>query len=152
VTKYYKLIAENRQAYFNYHLFDTFRAGIELSGWEVKSLRSGRASLRDAFGRVEKGEVFLYNMHVPVYQKSRGSEHQEKRPRKLLLNKPELRKIIGKVSERGMTLVPTKLYFMGDWAKVDVALAKAKKKHEKREAIREREVSREVEKVLKGKK
>jgi SsrA-binding protein len=152
VVKYYKVIAENRQAYFNYHLFDTFRAGILLSGAEVKSLRSGRANLRDAFGRVESGEVFLYNMHIPPYEKSRISQTEATRKRKLLLNRSELKKIVGKVSERGMTLVPIKLYFLGDWAKVDLALAKAKKKYEKREAIREREVSREVEKVLKGKK
>lgn len=152
MAKYYKLIAENRKAYFDYHILETFRAGLALTGAEVKSIRLGRANLHDSFGRVEGGEVFLYNMHISPYDKSRVSSAEATRRRKLLLTGSELKKIIGKASEKGLTLVPTKLYFMGDWAKVDLALAKAKKKYEKREVIREREISREVEKILKGKK
>jgi len=150
MPKYYKLVSENRKAYFDYSIIDTFKAGIVLSGAEVKSLRAGKANLNDSFGRVENGEVVLYNMHVSPYGKSRTMETEAKRPRKLLLNARELRKIIGQVSQKGMTLVPTKLYFDGDWAKVDIAIAKSKKKYEKRETIRQRETDREVEKVLKG--
>jgi len=152
VPKYFKLISENRKAYFNYHIIDTFKAGVVLSGSEVKSVRLGRVNFKDAFGRVENAEVFLYNMHISPYDKGRISESEADRKRKLLLSGRELRRIIGCVSQKGMTLVPTRIYFDGDWAKVDIALAKAKKKYEKRETIRQREVNREVEKVLKGKK
>lgn len=152
MPKYFKLIAENRKAYFDYHIIDTFKAGIVLSGNEVKSVRLGRVNFKDAFGRVENGEVFLYNMHISPYEKGRVSAAEADRTRKLLLESRELRKIVGQVSQKGMTLVPTKIYFDGDWAKVDIALAKAKRKYEKRETIRQKEVSREVERVLKGKK
>ena len=151
MAKYYKLIAENRKAYFDYHILETFKAGIALSGAEVKSIRLGRVNLRDSFGRVEGGEVFLYNMHISPYDKSRVTSAEATRKRKLLLQRSELKKVIGKASEKGLTLVPTKIYFSGDWAKVDLALGTAKKKYEKREVIREREINREVEKVLKGK-
>ena len=150
--KYYKLVAENRKAFFDYHIEETYKAGIALSGAEVKSVRLGRVNFKDAFGRVELGEVLLYNMHISPYEKGRVAESEADRPRKLLLNGQELRKLIGKVSQKGMTLVPTKIYFDGDWAKVDIALAKAKRKYEKRDSIRQREDNREVEKVLKGKK
>ena len=152
MPKYYKLIAENRKAFFDYSIIDTFKAGIALNGAEVKSVRQGNVNLRDSFGRVESGEVMLYNMRVSPYKMGRTTEAEASRKRKLLLNRRELKKIIGQVSQKGLTIVPTKMYFDGDWAKVDIAVAKAKKKYEKRETIRQRETDREVEKVLKGKK
>jgi SsrA-binding protein len=152
--KYYKLIADNRKAYFDYQIEETFKAGIVLSGSEVKSVRLGRVNFKDSFGRVEAGEVLLYNMHISPYEKGMRDKGkgEDDRPRKLLLNGSELKRIIGKVSQKGMTLVPTKIYFDGDWAKVDIALAKAKRKYEKRDSIRQREDNREIEKVLRGKK
>ncbi|KAF0134719.1 MAG: SsrA-binding protein [Candidatus Saganbacteria bacterium] len=148
MPKYYKLIADNRKAFFDYHIYDKYKAGIALSGSEVKSLRLGRVNLNDSFGRVENGELFLYNMHITPYAKSRSTEEDAARNRKLLLKSGELRKLIGKSAEKGMTIVPIKLYFDGDWAKVDIALAKAKRKYEKRESIRKRETDREVKRIL----
>lgn len=152
MSKYYKPVAENRKAFFDYHIIDTFKAGIMLSGAEVKSVRAGNANLRDSFGRIERGEIFLYNMHISPYKMGKMTEAEAARARKLLLNRQEMKKIIGQVSQKGLTIVPIKIYFDGDWAKVDIAIAKAKKKHEKRETLRQREVDREVEKVLKGEK
>ena len=154
MSKYYKAVAENRKAYHDYNLFDKYTAGIALTGPEVKSVRLGRANLTGSFGRVEGAEVWLYEMHITPYEKGRFSERaskEAKRPRKLLLNKAELKKVIGKVSERGMTLIPLKLFFSGDWAKVEIALARAKKKHEKRETIKLKETQREVKRILKEK-
>jgi SsrA-binding protein len=149
-VSYYKLIAENRQAFFDYHILETYQAGLELLGSEVKSLRLGRVNLKDSFARVEKGQVFLYNMHISPYEKTRPGLNPL-RVRKLLLNSGELRKLYGRVAEKGLTLIPLKLYFEGDWAKIDLAVGKAKKKFEKRAKLRKEAVEKEVEKEFKEK-
>ena len=149
MAKYFKPIAENRKARFDYNILETFKAGLVLNGSEVKSLRLGRVNLKDSFGRVEKGEVWIYGMHISPYQKE--EKLSPTRPRKTLLKKKELVKLIGKVAERGLTLVPLKLFFDGNWAKIELGLAKAKRKYEKREALRRKEAKREIEKAFKGK-
>ena len=149
MAKYYKPIAENRKARFDYNILETFKAGLVLNGSEVKSIRLGRVNLKDSFGRVDKGEVWIYGMHISPYQKE--ERLSPTRPRKILLKKKELVKLTGKVAERGLTLVPLKLFFDGNWAKIELGLAKAKRKYEKREALRRKEVKREIEKAFKGK-
>ena len=146
---YFKPIAENRKARFDYNILETLKTGLVLNGSEVKSIRLGRVNLKDSFGRVEKGEVWIYGMHISPYQKE--EKLSPSRPRKVLLKKKELVKLIGKVAERGLTLVPLKLFFDGNWAKIELGLAKAKRKYEKREALRHKAVKREIEKALKGK-
>ncbi|OGC05802.1 SsrA-binding protein [candidate division WOR-1 bacterium RIFOXYD2_FULL_36_8] len=149
MVKFYKIIAENRMARHEYHILDTLTAGIILKGAEVKSLRLGRVNLKDSFARVESGEIWLYNTHISPYE--RASEKIDPyRNRKLLLSKQELKKAIGKVSEKGLTLIPLKMYFSGDWAKVEIALAKAKKKYEKREKLVKKSADKEIERALKG--
>jgi SsrA-binding protein len=148
VAKYYKVVADNRKARFDYNVIEVFKAGLVLTGSEVKSIRLGRVNLKDSFGRAERGEVWVYGMHITPYG---AAKTDPLRPRKVLLSKRETLKLIGKVSEKGLTLVPLKVYFDGNWAKVDLALAKAKKKYEKREKLRRRETEREIEKALKGK-
>lgn len=149
--KYYKLIADNRKARFDYNILETFKAGIMLSGSEVKSVRLGRVNLRDSFARVEKDEVFLYNMHITPYEKSGAWASDATRKRKLLLNKQEMRKIIGRVTEKGLTLIPLKVYFSGDWLKVDLGVCKSKKKFEKRAKLLKKAAEREIERSLKEK-
>jgi SsrA-binding protein len=148
VAKYFKVVAENRKARFDYNILDIFKAGLVLTGNEVKSIRLGRVNLMDSFGRVERGEILVFGMHVTPYG---AAKIDPVRPRKVLLNKREALKLIGKASEKGLTIVPLKLFFDGNWAKLDLALAKAKKKYEKRETLRLREVKREVEAAIKGK-
>ena len=149
--KYHKIIAENRRAFFDYHILDTVKAGIVLSGNEVKSLRLGRAVLKDSFGWVEKGELFLYNMQISAYERGRITAQQETRARKLLLNQSEMNKLIGRMSEKGLSLIPTKIYFDGDWVKVDLALGKPKKKFDKKTKLIKKDIEREVERELKVK-
>jgi len=149
VEKYYKVISDNRKARFDYIILEVYKAGLVLTGNEVKSLRLGRVNLQDSFGRVENGKIVLYGMHVNPY--GQASKSDPLRPRQLLLNKQELVKLMGKVAEKGLTLVPLKIYFDGNWAKVDLGVAKAKKKYEKRDAIRRRTTEREIEKAFRGK-
>jgi SsrA-binding protein len=149
MKKFFKVAAENRKARFDYNILETFKAGLVLNGSEVKSIRLGRVNLKDSFGRVERGEVWIYGLHISPYQKE--ERLSPTRPRKVLLKKKELLKLIGKVAERGLTLVPLKLFFDGNWAKIELGLAKAKRKYEKREALRRKAVKREIEKALKGK-
>lgn len=151
LSTYYKAIAENRKARFDYNLLEVYKAGLVLTGNEVKSIRRGRVNFKDSFGRAEKGEVWIYGMHISPYQTSDKRKINPTRPRKVLLNKRELLKLMGKVSEKGLTIIPLKLYFDGKWAKVDLALAKAKRKYEKREALRRKEVEREIKRALKEK-
>ncbi len=143
-------IADNRKARHDYHLLDTFEAGIVLLGTEVKAIREGRVNLRDSFGRVENGEVFLHNVHISPYSHRGYAEHEPLRRRKLLLNKGEIRKLIGKTVERGCTLVPVRMYFRNGRVKVAVSIAKGKKTHDKRETIRRREIDRETRAMVKG--
>ena len=138
------LIAENRKAFFDYHIIETFEAGIALLGTEVKGIREGKANLRDSFARVEQGDVWLYNVHINPYSHRGYADHEPKRRRRLLLHKAEIRKLIGRTVEKGLTLVPTRMYFKNGRVKVAIALAKGKQVHDKRETIRRREIDRET--------
>lgn len=149
MPKYYKIIAENRSARHDFAILEVYKAGIQLKGSEVKSIRLGRVNLRDSFARAERGELWLFNMHITPYEKSGAAEGNPTRPRKLLLNAREAKRIIGTLSQKGLSLIPLKIYFDGDWAKVDVGLAKGKKHFDKRASIKEREIKREIEKGLK---
>jgi SsrA-binding protein len=141
-------IATNRQARFRYELLETWETGIALQGSEVKSLRDGQANLKDAYAVVRDGEVWLHNAHIAPYGPAAGEGHDPERPRKLLMHKREIERLIGKTQERGLTLVPTRIYFSGPRAKVELALARGKEQRDKRESIREREQKREIERAL----
>jgi SsrA-binding protein len=143
-------IAENRKAYHDFHLLESFEAGLVLLGTEVKAIREGRVNLRDSFARVEDGEVFLYNVNISPYSHRGYADHEPLRRRKLLLHRDEIRKLIGKTVERGMTLVPTRLYFKNGRVKVAVSLAKGKKDYDKRETIKRREADRETRAAIKS--
>ena len=145
-----KLIADNRKAFFDYHILDTFEAGIVLGGTEVKGIREGKANLRDSYARVESGEVWLYNVHINPYSHRGYADHDPKRKRKLLLHRAEIRKLIGKTVERGLTLVPTRMYFKNGRVKVAIALAKGKQLHDKRETLRRRDIDRETRAAVKA--
>ena len=143
-------IAENRKAFHDYHLLETFEAGIVLLGTEVKAIREGRVNLRDSFARVEDGEVFLYNVNISPYSHRGYADHEPLRRRKLLLHRDEIRKLIGKTVEKGMTLVPVRLYYKNGRVKVAVSLAKGKKEYDKRETIKRRETDRETRAAIKS--
>ena len=143
------IIAENRKAYHDFHLLETFEAGLVLLGTEVKAIREGRANLRDSFARVEGGEVFLYNVNISPYSHQGYASHEPLRRRKLLLRKEEIRKLIGKTVEKGMTLVPLRLYYKKGRVKVAVSLAKGKQAYDKRETIKRREADREARAAIK---
>jgi len=143
-------IAENRKAFHDYHLLESFEAGIVLLGTEVKSIREGRVNLRDSFARVEGGEVFLYNVNISPYSHRGYADHEPLRRRKLLLHRDEIRKLIGKTVEKGMTLVPVRLYYKNGRVKVSVSLAKGKKDYDKRETIKRREADRETRAAIKS--
>jgi SsrA-binding protein len=142
-------IAENRKAYHDYHLLESFEAGIVLVGTEVKAIREGRANLRDSFARVDDGEVYLYNVSISPYSHRGYADHEPLRRRKLLLHRDEIRKLIGRTVEKGMTLVPTRLYFKNGRVKVSISLAKGKKEYDKREAIKRRDADRETRAAIK---
>ncbi len=144
-----RLIADNRKALHDYHILETFEAGVVLLGTEVKSIREGSTSLRDSYARLDKGEVWLLNLHIGPYSHSGYASHEERRQRKLLLHKAEIRKLVGKVAEKGLTLVPLRMYFKDGRVKVALALAKGKQLHDKRETIRRREVDRETRAAVK---
>src|SRR5215203_2761946 len=144
-----KNIAENRKAFHDYHIVETFEAGVVLVGTEVKSIREGNVNLRDSFARVESGEVWLYNVHINPYSHRGYADHEPKRKRKLLLHRAEIRKLIGKTVERGLTLVPTSMYFKHGKVKVAIALARGKQLHDKRETIKRRETERETRAMVK---
>ena len=146
-----KVIATNRQARYNYTILESFEAGIELRGTEVKSLRGGQANLKESFARVENGELFLYNMHIAPYEFGNIANVDPIRPRKLLLHKNQIRRLIGDLSAKRLTLIPLKLYFKHGIAKVELAVAKGKKLYDKREAIRRRESERELRRIARGK-
>jgi SsrA-binding protein len=143
-------IAENRKAFHDFHLLETFEAGVVLLGTEVKAIREGRVNLRDSFARVEDGEVFLYNVNISSYSHRGYADHEPLRRRKLLLHRDEIRKLIGKTVEKGMTLVPVRLYFKNGKVKVAVSLAKGKKEYDKRETIKRREAERETRAAIKA--
>ncbi len=143
------LIADNRKARFDYHILETFEAGVQLLGTEVKGIREGKASLRDSYARVDRGEVWLFNVHINPYSHRGYVDHEPKRKRKLLLHAQEIRKLIGKTTERGLTLVPLRMYFKRGRVKVAIALVKGKQTHDKRETLRKREVDRETRAAVK---
>ena len=141
-------VATNRQAGFRYEFLDRVEAGIQLQGSEVKSLREGGVQLKDAYAELRDGEVWLQNMYVAPYKPAARENHEPERPRKLLMHRREIERMIGKTKERGLTLVPTRLYFKGPHAKVELALARGKDVGDKRRAIKERELRREMERAV----
>jgi SsrA-binding protein len=143
-----KILSQNRKAFHDYFIEETYEAGLVLTGTEIKSIRKGSVNLRDAYARVENGEVMLHNMHVSPYEQGNRFNHDPMRSRKCLLHKAEVRKLIGAIREQGYTLVPTKVYIKNGFAKVEIGLAKGKKQHDKREALKKREASREIEKAF----
>jgi SsrA-binding protein len=145
-----RLIAENRKARHDYHVLDTWEAGVALLGTEVKSIREGRVNLRDSYARIGDGEVWLMNVHISPYSHRGSAAHDEMRQRKLLMHRHEIRKLIGQVAEKGLTLVPLELYFKSGRVKVLMALARGKQAHDKRETIRKREVDRETRAAVKS--
>ena len=144
-----RVLAENRKASHDYHFLDVFEAGVVLVGTEVKAIRENGANLRDSFARIENGEMFSYGINISPYSHRGYSEHDPVRRRKLLLHKAEIRKLIGKVTEKGLTLVPIRLYLKKGRVKVAVALAKGKLEHDKRETIKKREADRETRAAVK---
>jgi SsrA-binding protein len=144
-----KVIADNRKAFHDFHVLDSWEAGVVLLGTEVKAVREGRVNLRDSFARMEKGEVWLMNVHISPYSHSGYAFHEERRQRKLLLHQHEIQKLTGKVKEKGLTMVPLQMYFKNGRVKVNLALVKGKQAHDKRETIRRREVDRETRAAVK---
>lgn len=146
----YKVIADNRQARFRYEILETYEAGVELKGTEVKSIREGKANLRDGYALIRNGEAWLLNVHVSPYERSSDYfNHDPRRTRRLLLHKKEIRKLIGKVEQDGLTLVPLKMYFKRGFVKITIALGKGKKLHDKRESIKAREDKRDMARAIK---
>ena len=143
-----KIAAENRKARHDYHIHETFEAGIVLTGTEVKSLRAGKANLKDSYGRLENTEIFLHNMHISPYEQGNRFNHEPLRKRKLLMHRYEINKLIGKVKEKGYTLVPLKIYFTHGLAKVELALATGKKLYDKRDDMAERDAKRDMDRAL----
>jgi SsrA-binding protein len=141
-------VATNRQAAYRFHLLERFEAGIQLQGSEVKSLRDGGVQLKDAYAEVSDGEVWLQRMHIAPYKPAASENHDPERPRKLLLHRYEIERLIGKTAERGLTLVPTRIYFKGARAKVEIALARGKEQRDKRRSIKERDQRREIDRAL----
>ena len=146
-----RLIANNKKAYHDYFIEDTYEAGIERFGREVKSMRMGKCSIKESFVQIDKGEVFVYGMHVSPYEKGNIFNKDPLRTRKLLLHQYEIRKIAGKIAEKGYTLVPLKVYFKGSLVKVEIGIAKGKKLYDKRETIAKKDQRREAEREFKVK-
>ncbi|MGH8836782.1 MAG: SsrA-binding protein SmpB [Actinomycetes bacterium] len=143
-----KMIAQNKKARHDYHVEDVYEAGMVLTGTEVKSLRAGRASLTDGYAVIRDGEAWLMGVHIPEYTQGTWTNHEPRRPRKLLLNRSEILRLIGKTKETGLTLVPLAMYFSDGRAKVEIALARGKRQHDKRQALAERQASREMSRAL----
>jgi SsrA-binding protein len=141
-------VATNRQARFRYELLERLEAGMVLMGTEVKALRTGGAQMRDSYATLNDGELWLHNLHIPHYGPAARENHEPDRSRKLLLHRREIDRLIGRIRERGLTVVPTRIYFKGPHAKVEIALARGKDTHDKRESIREREQKREMERAV----
>jgi len=143
-----KVIASNRKARHDYAILDTFEAGIALTGTEVKSLRAGRASLVDAFGQIKDGEIYLHAVHIPEYTQGTWTNHEPRRTRKLLLKRAEIDRLVGKVKESGLTLVPLSMYFSDGWAKVELGLARGKRSYDKRQDLAKRDADREISRAV----
>ena len=145
-----RIIADNRKAFHDYHVLESWEAGVALLGSEVKAIREGRVNLRDSFARIERGEMWLLNVHISPYSHTDYAGHAEKRERKLLLHRHELNKLAGQVREKGLTVVPLQMYFKKGRVKVQIALVKGKQAHDKRETIRRREIDRETRAAVKA--
>lgn len=143
-----RMIAHNRRARFEYHIEETYEAGLALTGTEVKSLRAGRASIQEAFARVEHGEVWLYHLHIPPYEAGSIFNHDPLRTRKLLLHRSEVRRLYGRTQQKGYTLIPLRLYFRRGVAKIELGVARGKKQYDKRAAIAQREADRRIQKAV----
>ncbi len=143
-----KVIAQNKKAYHDYFIEDTYEAGIVLQGTEIKSIRAGRVNLKDSYAKIEKGEAFLHNMHISPYEQGNRYNHDPMRTRKLLLHKKEIAKLIGITKEQGYSLVPVKLYLKNGYAKVLIGLAKGKKNYDKREDLKQKEAKRDIERAF----
>src|SRR5918992_2666609 len=141
-------VATNRQASYRYHLLEKWEAGLVLQGTEVKALREGKATIKDGYASVRDGEVWLHNVHIPPYGPASRENHEPERPRKLLLHRREIDRLIGRTHEKGLTLVPTRLYFANGRAKVEIALARGKDVGDKRHALKEREMRREMDRAI----
>ena len=141
-------VATNRQASYRYHLTDKWEAGLVLQGTEVKALRDGKAQIKDGYASVRDGEVWLHNVHIPPYGPAARENHEPERPRKLLMHRREIDRLVSSTREKGFTLVPTRLYFSGGRAKVEIALARGKDVGDKRQSIKEREMKREMERSI----
>ncbi|MEM9906719.1 MAG: SsrA-binding protein SmpB [Cyanobacteria bacterium P01_D01_bin.44] len=147
----YKVVADNRQARFLYEILETYEAGIELKGTEVKSIREGKVNLRDGYAQVRDAQVWLQNVHIsPHSMTNQAYNHDPRRTRRLLLHKEEIRKLIGKVEQKGLTLVPLKLYLKKGYVKVSIGLGKGKKLHDKREDLKRKQEKRDIDRALKG--
>lgn len=143
-----KVVAQNKKARHDYHIEETYEAGMVLTGTEIKSIRSGRANLKDSFARIQQGEVFLHNMHVSPYDQGNRYNHDPLRTRKLLLSRREINKLIGLTKEKGLSLVPLKMYLKGGFAKLELALAKGKKQYDKREDLKRKDAQRDIERAF----
>ena len=141
-------IARNKQASYRYNLLEKWEAGLVLQGSEVKSLRDGKAQLKDGYASISNGEVWLHNVHIPPYAPATRENHEPERPRKLLMHKREIERLIGKTREKGLTIVPTRLYFSGGRAKVEIALARGKDVGDKRQAIKDRDMKRDMDRAM----
>ncbi|WP_413171729.1 SsrA-binding protein SmpB [Anabaena azotica] len=147
----FKVITDNRQARYLYEILETYEVGIQLTGTEVKSIRAGKVNLKDGYALIRNGEAWLINAHISPYTSSgQYFNHEPRRTRKLLLHRQEIRKLIGKVEQQGLTLVPLKMYFKGGWVKLSIGLGKGKKVHDKREDIKRREDQRDIQRAMKS--
>ncbi len=144
-----KIIATNKKAFHDYTLFEKYTAGMVLSGTEIKSIRRGGINLKDSFAKIEKGEIFLYNCHISPYNEGNRFNHEPERVRKLLLNKKEILKMLGKVKQENFAIIPIELFLCCGWAKLEIALAKGKKLHDKRESIKKKEIERDIRQKIK---
>ncbi|MGC9504236.1 SsrA-binding protein SmpB [Baaleninema sp.] len=150
-SKGYKVISDNRQARYRYEILDTYEAGVELKGTEVKSIRQGRINLRDGYALIRNNEAWLFNVHISPYNTaSQYFNHDPRRTRKLLLHRDQIRRLIGKVEEKGLTLVPLKVYLKKGWVKVLIGLGRGKKLHDKRESLKKKQEKREIARALKN--
>jgi SsrA-binding protein len=146
----FKIVARNRRARFEFDLLDSTEAGIVLTGTEVKSLRTGKASLEESYAGIDNGEVWLYGCDIPEYLQANRMNHKPKRPRKLLLHRSEIDKLIAKASEKGLTIVPLKIYFKDGMAKVEICVAKGRKLFDKREALKKKDAKRDIDRAIRG--
>jgi len=143
-----RVVSVNRKAYHDFEILETFEAGITLVGTEVKSIRAGQVNLRDNYAQIDKGEVWVLNLHISPYSHGNVMNHNPMRPRKLLMHKREISRLIGKTQEKGLTLVVTKMYWQRNWLKVELGLARGKKLYDKRHALREKDVKRQIERAV----